>query len=205
MQSKMLLMGSALLLAVVTAGAATLAVQDKPREASAAADDPMMKKWQEYATPGAAHKALEPHVGNWNLKMKCSSKPGEAPMESDATSKVEWIMDGRFIQEKVSGTFMDAPFTGQGTCGYDNIKKKYVSSWLDNMGTGIMVNEGTYDAASKTFTYTGECPDPMTGKFVKSRMTQKWTDNDHWTMQAFHPGPDGKEFMAMELTATRAK
>ena len=36
------------------------------------------------------------------------------------------------------------------------MKKKFVGSWVDNMGTGIMFSEGTYDPATKTFTYTSE-------------------------------------------------
>lgn len=201
MNSKMLI-SSSLLLAALTAGSATLAVQDKPKSAG---DDPMMAKWMEYATPGEAHKALESNVGKWNVKVKHYMKPGEPAVESDATSEVVWIMDNHFIQEKVSGKMMDMPYTGLGTWGYDNMKKKYVSTWVDNMNTAILNAEGTYDAASKTFTFTGECPDPMTGKYGKSRSVQKFTDNDHWTMQGFHTGPDGKEALGMELVATRAK
>jgi hypothetical protein len=206
MKSK-ILMGGAVLLATLTASAATLAVQDKPKPISASAgDDPMMAKWMEYATPGEAHKALEPNIGKWTLKVKHAMQPGDPLGEaSDATSEVVWIMDGRYTQEEVTGSFMDQPFKGMGLMGYDNFKKKYVSTWCDNMGTGIMTAEGTYDAASKTFTYTGECPDMMTGKLTKSRSTQKWTDKDHWTMQAFKAGPDGKEALIMEIVGTRAK
>ena len=202
MKSK-LLMGGALLLTALTAGAATMAVQDKPK--AGPGDDPMMAKWMEYATPGEAHKVLEPSVGKWTLKVKQYMQPGAPAVESDATSEVEWIMENRFVQEKVNGTFMGKPFKGMGVCGYDNLKKKYVSTWIDNMGTGIMASEGTWDAASKTLSTVGECPDPMTGKFLKGHSTQKWTDKDHWTMQAYHPGPDGKDALMMEISATRAK
>ena len=47
--------------------------------------------------------------------------------------------------------------------GYDNVKKKFLASWIDNMGTGIMNLEGTYDAATKSLTYHAEyepMPDP---------------------------------------------
>jgi len=46
--------------------------------------------------------------------------------------------------------------------GYDNIKEKIHCSWIDNMGTGIQFSEGTYDPATKTFTYTAKwspCPE----------------------------------------------
>ena len=46
------------------------------------------------------------------------------------------------------------PFEGMGIVGYDNLLKKFVSVWIDNMGTGLMPGTGTYDAATKTYTYT---------------------------------------------------
>ena len=33
-------------------------------------------------------------------------------------------------------------FKGTGIEGYDNGKKKFVGTWMDNMGTGIMMSEG---------------------------------------------------------------
>ena len=199
------LFGAGVLLAAFTAGAAGAYTLQQDKAAKDAKHDPAMEKMMEMGKPGAAHKVLEPHVGKWTLKMKCHMEPGAPPMESAATSEVKWIMDGRYIQEEVTGTFMDMPFKGQGLCGYDNLKQKYVSSWVDNMSTGIMQSEGAHDPAAKSFTYETECPDPMSGKYVKGRMVVKWTDNDHYTMQMFGPGPDGKEGMQMELLATRAK
>jgi hypothetical protein len=114
-------------------------------------------------------------------------------------------MDGRLLEDHTTGTFEKMPFTGLGHVGYDNMKKKYVSTWMDNMGTAIMMSEGTYDAATKTFTYTGEMPDPMQGKYVKSRTTEKMVDKDHWVMSMYSTGADGKEVQGMEISYTRAK
>jgi len=195
-----MLMGAAVMTAVVAGGAAAVSLQERGKPV-----DAKMAKMIEYATPGAAHKALEPQVGKWNLKVKFFAAPGAPAEESEATSEVEWIMGNRYTHEEVNGSFMEQPFQGMGISGYDNVQKKYVSTWIDTMGTGIMTSQGTYDAASKTFTYNGECTDPMTGKMGKHRSTQKWTDNDHWVMQMFGPGEDGKEFMAMEIAGARAK
>jgi hypothetical protein len=74
---------------------------------------------------------------------------------------------------------MGQPFHGIGFTGYDNLKKKYVMSWMDNAATGIMYSEGTYDPATKTFTYVGECPDVMNGKYARSRTVDKMIDDKH--------------------------
>ncbi len=187
-------------------GAAVASSQDtKARDASAKSDDPMMEKMKELGTPGPAHRVLDPKVGKWNWKMKMFMKPGGTPDESTGTSEVAWVMDDHYLQEETTGSFQGQPFEGLGTFGYDNLKKKYVTSFISNCGTGIGLAEGTYDPASKTFTYTGEAPDMMSGKYVRSRLVERWTDDDHAVVQSFTPGPDGKDFMCMEISYSRAK
>jgi hypothetical protein len=73
------------------------------------------------------------------------------------------------------------------------------------MSTGIMYAEGTFDAATKTFTFLGDMPDPIAGKYVKVRNTEKWIDDSKWIMESHTKGKDGKEFKNMEITYTRAK
>lgn len=165
----------------------------------------MMDKWQAFATPGENHKLLNAKAGKWDLAVKMWEQPGQTPTESKATSEFQWIFDGRYLVEHAEGNFMDMPFEGRGLTGYDNLKKKYVSLWIDNMGTGIMTAEGTYDAASKTFKYAGEMPDVNAGKYVKTRSVEKVVDNDHWTVEMYGPDASGKEFKSMEITYTRAK
>ena len=96
---------------------------------------------------------------------------------------------------------MDTPFVGMSIEGYDNVKKKFVSSWIDNMGTGIMNSEGTYDPASKTLTYFAEY-EPMPGMKTKTRQVLKLTDKDHRTLEFFEDR-GGKEVKTMEIGYTR--
>ena len=113
--------------------------------------------------------------------------PTGKPQESKGTATRKAIMDGRFFIAEHSGKFQmpgadgkmkDMNFKGMAIEGYDNVKKKFVSSWIDSMGTMIMNSEGTYDAAAKTFTYTAEC-EMMPGMAVRIRETIKVIDKDH--------------------------
>jgi hypothetical protein len=70
------------------------------------------------------------------------------------------------------------------------------------MGTGIMISEGTYDAASKTFTYTGEY-EMMPGMKAKVREVIKMADN-HMTMEYYEDRGQG-ETKSMEINYTRKK
>jgi hypothetical protein len=164
----------------------------------------MEANWTAYMTPGSPHQTLNDRVGRWSLVVK-QFTPGVAePMTSNATSEVKWILDGRFLQDMTSGSAMGMTFNGIGTLGYDNMKQKYVSTWADNMGTGVMTSEGTYDAATKTWSYTTRMPDFFEGKYVDARSTERMIDRDHWVMQCFAPGPDGGEYLCMEIAYTRS-
>lgn len=185
---------------------AVVGLQDKPaRDTMPKQGGDIAQKMKELGTPGADHRVLEGRVGSWDVDVKMFEPGSTTPMSSKGKSTVKWVMDGRFLEESVQGDWMGQPFSGTGYVGYDNLKKKYVSTWIDNMGTGIGYVEGTYDAATKTFTFAGDVPDMIQNKYSKMRMIDKTTDADHWTAQMYSTGPDGKEFQSMEIVYTRAK
>ena len=94
------------------------------------------------------------------------------------------------------------PFEGMQLMGYDNIKKKHVSVWIDSMSTGITQMEGTYDEATKTLTMTGQTDDPIAGP-TKMRSVTREVSKDKCVMEMYQTGPDGKEQKCMEVTYTR--
>jgi hypothetical protein len=96
-------------------------------------------------------------------------------------------------------------FLGKSITGYDNLKKKYIWMWIDNMGTGFMNAEGTFDPATKTFSFTFEYPDPMKGKYVKGRSSDRWVDENTFVSEMWGADRTGKEYRMMEITYTRAK
>src|SRR5262249_2628167 len=122
--------------------------QDKGKAAPAAApaappgmDPAMMAKMGAYATPGPEHKMLEGRVGKWTGKGKFWMFPEAPVMESEVTSEFKWMLGNRYLEDTTHGNMMGQPFEGHGVTGYDNMKKKYVSTWIDNGGTGIMTME----------------------------------------------------------------
>lgn len=192
---------TALLIAAVnfSAGAAETAKPMDPKKAE------MMKAWQEYATPSDAHKVLAGTVGNWKYTSKFWEAADATPEESKGTSKLKMILGGRFLQHETKGKAMGMPFEGLGITGYDNIKKKYDTLWMDTMGTGVMHGSGSFDAATSTLTDKGEFTCPLTkGKTREYRTEWKITDKKNMTFTMYGPGPEGgKEFKQMEMIFKR--
>jgi hypothetical protein len=188
--------------------------QDKGKAAPAAApvappgmDPAASKKMEEAATPGAEHKMLASKVGKWKGKGKFWMVPDSPPMmESDVDTEFAMIMGDRFLSNTTHSMMGPQPFEGHGLDGFDNVTKKFVSTWADNMGTGIMTMEGTYDAGSKTLTSSGNMSDPVAGKPTPFKMISKDTDANSFTLEMHCTDPkSGKLFKCMEIAYTRAK
>jgi len=163
----------------------------------------MMKRAEELGKPGPAHKALEALVGDWEVEGRCYMSPDGPPMINKGTAKARWILDGRFVQEDFTGEFMGKTFNGIGVTGYDNMKKKYVGSWIDGMSTGIFNNEGTADADGKGFTFEGKMDDPMTGQRNKPiKFVIRILDPNKHTFE-MHDMTLGDKSKTMEMTYTR--
>ncbi|HEY7462732.1 MAG TPA: DUF1579 domain-containing protein [Gemmatimonadota bacterium] len=163
----------------------------------------MMQKWQEYMTPGPAHQALAKQTGDWTWELTSWPAPGAPAQKSSGTMSARTIMGGRYLVEDWKGTAMEMPFEGQAVTGYDNAKKKYFSTWVDNFGTGIMTSWGTRDDAKRTMTMSGTFTDPMSGKDQTTRSVSREVDDNHFTFEMYGPGPDGKEYKTMEIQAER--
>ena len=162
----------------------------------------MMKAWQSYMTPGEEHKLLAKANGKWNEEITMWMSPDAPPTKNTATAENKMIMNGLYQYSTHKGNFMGMPFEGISTTGYDNARKIYVSTWIDNMGSGIMHMEGPYDAATKTVTLSGTATDPMTGKAMEVRETMKTIDDNTQFMEMFETR-GGKERKTMEIKFTR--
>ena len=168
-------------------------------------DPAMMEAMMKAAMPGDAQKLLDTMTGSWTAKVTTWMMPGADPMVMEGTAENKWIMGGRYLQENFTGNFMGMPFEGVGYTGYDNVKKHYWGTWMDNMSTSMMTTTGATSDAGKSWTFTGSMADPMTGK--DSKVDEKITvaDADHHTMEMWGPGPDGKMYKSMEIAYSRKK
>ena len=160
------------------------------------------KAWMEYMTPSPVHKMLASADGNWNGAVTMWMADGAPPEKMTAISNNKMILGGRYQQTTVSGSMMGMPFEGMSILGYDNAQKLFKSTWIDNMGTGVMNLTGTWDEATNTMTMRGTSYDPLQGKESDVRQTFKIIDDKNQLMEMYMT-KDGKEFKAMEIVYTR--
>ena len=125
----------------------------KPETAPPPMDTAAMNKaFADFMAPGPMHKWMEKTNGNWEADLTQWMDPKAPPMKAKATIVQSSVLGGRYVVGKFTGTMMGMPFEGMSTMGYDNAKKIFVSTWIDNVGTGIVHMTGTYNEATKTLT-----------------------------------------------------
>ena len=195
---------------ILLAGGAVFA-NDPPRKRAAAAkavkaDEgaSLMVAMEKLAAPGESHKRLRAEVGTWTAKIRSWMGAGP-PVESTGISVVKSIFDGRFIEEDYTATVMGKPFSGHGIVGYDNARKKFVSAWVDSMGTGIMLSEGTADASGQTITSDATHMNPLTGQPQLVRTVDRIASDTERVVEFFDQEADGKETRVMEIIYTKSR
>ena len=189
------------ILAGLSLALATSALAKKPAPPKM---DPMMQKMLKNGTPNAAHKKLQPLVGKWNYSARFWMAPGSKPDQMSGTSTNKWALGGRYVMQNVGGAWHGQAFEGIGYTGYDNVKGKYVSIWLDNMSTTIMQGEGKYNGTKKTVTQSGHFSCPMTEKQRWFRSEWKMVNKNRHVYTSYSKTPAGKIFKSMEIVYTRA-
>lgn len=163
-----------------------------------------MKAYMEFMTPGPQHQIMADGAGKWKSTIKWWMDPKAEPMVTEGEVVAEMILGGRYMTEKHTSMMMGMPFEGMSLTGYDNTLGRFFSTWVDNMGTGIMYSTGLWNEEKKRIEWQGTMTDAM----LKTEMPVKqytWHEGkDKMVMEMYVIVPGG-EYKNMEVTMTRIK
>lgn len=173
------------------------------RAESKPADTSVDKALAAYMTPGTVHEMLSKANGTWDAEISFYTTP-DSPSVDTVICENKMILGGRYQQSNYRGSLGGMAFEGISTLAYDNSRKKYINTWIDNMGTGMVYLEGTFDDAAKTLTLKGKAVDVNTGKAILVRETTKIIDENHQEIEMFDT-KEGKEMKTMVIKLTRSK
>ena len=157
-----------------------------------------MKAWQAYATPGTPHKLMADEIGTWNCDMTFWEEEGGKPEKARSTANIKMILGGRYQEANYQGTMMGQPFEGKSTLAYNNASKEYTTTFIDNMGTGMMIATGKYDDKTKSMELKGEMVNPVNGKKTPYREIYTIVDATTRKMEMYDT-KNGKEYKSMEI------
>jgi hypothetical protein len=156
-----------------------------------------------YGSPGPEHAVLARRVGSWEVTVRSWSAPGATPRESKGTSQWRALLGGRFFEERFEIPSPDGGYSAIGVAGFDKIRKRYVSTWIDDSGTAILHSIGGADPTGRVLTFASDYPDPVHGAVTTIRTVETEVDERTWTMEAYRPDAAGKEYRSAVFTYRR--
>jgi hypothetical protein len=156
--------------------------------------------------PGEEHKKLAQLVGTYEHTVTWWMNPSEPPQVMKGMNENSLSFDGRFLLQKNKGGTKEMPFEGLGITGFDNIKKQFVSLWIDNTSTGVMNAAGIFDPSSNTLIEKGTMSDPMTGNPEQPfRAVWNLGDGSSYGYEMFITDSKGQETKVMQISYQKKK
>jgi hypothetical protein len=157
------------------------------------------------SSPGPEHQRLASLEGSWAVTGRFWTEPGSLPITAVHSASLRMDLGGRYLIEELEGALWGEEFRGLGITAFDNVAEEYVTTWIDNMSTGILILRGTYDRDSDAVVMRGEYTDPVTQQTRSLRSVERITPDgarvyEHWELAA-----DGTEYKVMELTYRRKR
>jgi len=184
-------------------------------------EDDIGQQMFDYSRPGKYHQLLADLAGLWTFKGR------RFPLNPDP-SKVKFDLFGSLVRKSFAeGRYFIVDMTmgdslhkvlipvqdgkmkeviGRGIAieGYDNVKKKFVQTYITNhIGSGIVFWEGNYDSTRKTITFNSE-QEVVPGLKDEIRELLIIHDKDHCTLEYYHK--ENNDYVKdTEIILTRVK
>jgi hypothetical protein len=195
---------AAVLLAAATANPAVADERRQPTPEERAMIEEMQERTRQATSLGEHHEALARFVGDWSLEIALVM-PGMERQSWEGTATYEWLIDGRWLGQKVEGTMFGGPYESFTILGWDSYAKNHVAVTVSSMDTAMnMVRGVVVDPGGATTALYGTLDEYTTGELAKPyKVVTRVADDDHHTMEIWDLGigPDGA--MVLEFRYTR--
>ena len=197
----------AILAAIVLGLAGPASAQTGKKDAGPAPPDSasLVKAMVNAMEPGEGQKKLEGWVGTFDVKILTWLDPSKPPSESPGVAVCQWVLGGRYIQIMLSAFVMGEPFNAIAYAGYDNVSKKYVTTYMDSGSTGMEWYTGTIALDGKSAKMAATIHDEITGKPTKVEMRIVFTPDGNHHTELWQADKSGKMQKVMDVQYTRKK
>ncbi|MHC4989689.1 MAG: DUF1579 family protein [Planctomycetota bacterium] len=162
-----------------------------------------LRAMMEMATPGRHHHVLDRLIGSWTGEFTVRSTPEATPMVFTGVVDRRWVLEGRFIEERVEAEGPMGTLKGIGYIGYNNFDQQYESVWMETGSTAMSFEKGTLHGDRMLLHLRREHRDPASGRVVYSWGKLDMSDPNRHTYVANETSPDGTTFRAREGVLVR--
>jgi hypothetical protein len=138
---------------------------------------------------------LHADVGTWDARVTVTF-PGSPPSHSTGVSVQRLTGGGKWLVADFEGS---TGHVGHGVYGWDPSRDRYVSTWVDNMRSFLVVAEGRWDEANGEMTYDVDAE--INGRRMRWReITRRDGDDSRVWRQVTEMGGEWVELMRVVYT-----
>jgi hypothetical protein len=163
-------------------------------------DDSGMAAYMAAAAPDEHHARLAEMEGEWTFRMTHWPAPGAPPQTVEGTASSVMALGGRYLISEYHADMGGFQFEGRGLAAYDRTAGEYVSTWVDNMSTGVMISRGQVEDGALVM--RGPWVDPVTRAAQSHRTVERRNADGTYTME-YYMEEAGNERKTMEIVSTR--
>lgn len=183
--------------------ALTIPASAQDPTASPSEMDIALEAWARAAEPGPWHAFLAQRAGKWNVAGRIWNDPEGEPSLSTAESRLEMILGGRFLQERLKGESGGLKYEGLGLLGFDNADSTVTAVWVDGVNTLTSVLTGPAGEPGQPLELRGRYTEPASGRLMHLRVVITWVSPDEHRWEYFGAPEGFEEARMMELVYTR--
>lgn len=191
----------ALILAAPPAAAAT---QDQQQQDMEASMQEMQERTREATTPGEHHEALARFVGEWDVEI-AMLMPGSPEQRSQGTATYEWLMEGRWLSQRIVGSIFGGEYESFSIIGFDNYAKNHVLVTVSSMDTAMNMARGlVVDPEGDVTAMYGTLDEYTTGEVHKPyKVVTRIIDDDSHVTEIWDLGIGTDGAKVLEFTYSR--
>lgn len=164
----------------------------------------MQERMGRATSPGKPHEALGFFLGTWDVEM-VAVMPGAPEQSWAGTSTFEWLMEGRWLQERLEGELFGAPFRSASIRGYDSFARAHVVVTVSSADTAMNLARGpAIDPEGKVVAVYGTLDEYTTGELHKPfKAVSRITGDDRHVLEIWDLGMGEAGSQVLEYRYTR--
>lgn len=154
-----------------------------------------------HAGPGPEHARLTAMCGTWDVEMTFWFRPSGPGVATKATSTIQSLLGGLFIEEKIEGLLNGAPFTTLAWTGFNTDSHQYEATRISSTNTARISEAGGFDEKNKQFELKADYP--LAGDTWHQRTVIQQTSADAMMAASYLSFGAVPEWKTVEIKYTR--
>jgi hypothetical protein len=196
----------ALALGAVFLAATSVSAQDQGKGEMEKKMQEMQERTRQATSLGEHHEALAYFIGDWDVEMALVM-PGVPRQASKGKASYGWIMEGRWVSQKVEGQLMGGQYESFSILGFDTYAKNHVLVTVSSMDTAMNLARGVVvDPSGKSTAVYGTLDEYTTGELAKPyKVVTRIEDQDHHVVEIWDLGIGAEGAQVLDFRYTRRK